>query len=81
MGDSRHFDSLAMTTALPLEADIATAVSGRIGRLTEVNVTIMMAFHSVRLLTLRTHARTSASTSGNIALTSCTVMPALIRGS
>ena len=34
-----------------------------------------------RLLTLRTHTRTSASTSGSTALTSCTVMPALIRGS
>jgi hypothetical protein len=34
-----------------------------------------------RLLTLRTQARTSASTSGSAALTSCTVMPALIRGS
>jgi len=34
-----------------------------------------------RLLTLRTHARTSASTSGSRSLTSCTVMPGLIRGS
>jgi len=34
-----------------------------------------------RLLTLRTHVRTSASTSGSNSLTSCTVMPGLIRGS
>ena len=37
--------------------------------------------YSGRLLTLFTQARTSASTSGSTALTSCTVMPALMRGS
>jgi len=38
-------------------------------------------FHSAKLFTLRTQARTSASTSGSTSLTSWTVMPALIRGS
>jgi hypothetical protein len=37
--------------------------------------------HSSRLFTFRTQARTSASTSGSTALTSATVMPALMRGS
>ena len=34
-----------------------------------------------QIVDLATQARTSASTSGSTALTSCTVMPALMRGS
>jgi hypothetical protein len=41
---------------------------------------IMAAFYSARLFTFLTHTRTSASTSGSAALTSATVMPALMRG-
>jgi hypothetical protein len=37
--------------------------------------------YSPRLLVFLTHARTSVSTSGSTALTSATVMPALMRGS
>jgi len=40
----RQFDSLATTTALPLETGIATAASGRIGKFAEVNAVIAMDF-------------------------------------
>jgi hypothetical protein len=50
-------------------ADVAGNTKSRNGR------------YSGKLFCRATHARTSASASGSTALTSCTVMPALMRGS
>jgi len=88
----REDADLRLHRCLTIESDAATrhcerseAIHVAACRDMDCFVALLLAMtkrnHSGSLLTFRTQARTSASTSGSTAFTSSTVMPGLMRGS